>query len=126
MKRILVLALLTACAANAAAAPGTMRVDFFHSGNHMSELFSLDQLVIEPLPWPGNIDQPIDQTLRGKYLFQIIINGKTAWSRSFSSIYGEWETTAEARQLNRSFHESVRFPLQDGIFELVLKKALRR
>jgi hypothetical protein len=122
MKRFLFLALLTACAASAAAAPGTMRVDFFHSGNHMTELFSLDQVVIEPLPWPGNIDQPIDQTLRGKYLFQIIRNGKTAWSRSFSSIYGEWETTAEARQINRSVHESVRFPAQDGIFELVLKK----
>ena len=122
MKRILVLALLAACAANAAAAPGTMRVDFFHSGNHMTELFSLDQVVIEPLPWPGNIAQPIDQTLRGKYLFQIISNGTTAWSRSFSSIYGEWETTAEARQINRSFHESVRFPAQDGAFELVLKK----
>ena len=122
MKRFLILALLTACAASAAAAPGTMRVDFFHSGNHMTELFSLDQVVIEPLPWPGNIDQPIDQTLRGKYLFQIISNGKTVWSRSFSSIYGEWETTAEARQINRSVHESVRFPAQDGIFELVLKK----
>ena len=122
MTRILTLALLTACAANATATPGTMRVDFFHSGNHMTELFSLDQLVIEALPWPGNIDQPIDRTLRGKYLFQIISNGKTGWSRSFSSIYGEWETTAEARQINRSFHESVRFPAQDGVFELVLKK----
>ena len=122
MKRILILALLAACAANAAAAPGTMRVDFFHGGNHMTELFSLDQLVIEPSPWSGNIDQPIDRTLRGKYLFEIISNRKTAWSRSFSSIYGEWETTAEARQINRSFHESVRFPAQDGVFELVLKK----
>jgi len=122
MKRFLILTLLTACAASAAAAPGTMRVDFFHSGNHMTELFSLDQVVIEPLPWPGNVDQPIDQTLRGKYLFQIISKGKTVWSRSFSSIYGEWETTAEARQINRSVHESVRFPAQDGIFELVLKK----
>ena len=122
MKRILILALLAACSASAVAAPGTMRVDFFHSGNHMTELFSLDQLVIEHLPWPGNIDQPIDQTLRGKYLFQIISSGKTAWSRSFSSIYGEWETTAEARTINRSFHESVRFPAQDSVFELVLKK----
>ena len=122
MKRILLLVLLTATATSAAAAPGTMRVDFFHSGNHMTELFSLDQVVIEPLPWPGNVAQPIDRTLRGKYLFQIISNGEIKWTRSFSSIYGEWETTAEARQISRSFHESVRFPAQDDVFELVLKK----
>ncbi|MGB5470309.1 MAG: M64 family metallopeptidase [Woeseiaceae bacterium] len=106
----------------AAEIPATMRVDFFHSGNQAMELFSLDQVVIEALPWSGNLAQPTDQTLRGKYLFEIVANGRTAWSRSFSSIYGEWETTSEARQINRSFHESVRFPAQDDVFELVLKK----
>ena len=106
----------------AAEMPATMRVDFFHSGNQAMEIFSLDQVVIEALPWPGNLAQPIDQTLRGKYLFEVVVSGKTAWSRSFSSIYGEWETTAEARRINRSFHESVRFPAQDDVFELVLKK----
>lgn len=102
--------------------PATMRVDYFHSGNHALELFSLDQVVIEALPWTGNMAQPVDRTLRGKYLFEIMSNGKTAWSRSFSSIYGEWETTSEAKLINRSFHESVRFPAQDNVFELVLKK----
>ncbi len=102
--------------------PSTMRVDFFHSGNHASELFSLDQVVIEPLPWAGNMAQPIDYTLRGKYLFEIVSNDAIVWSRSFSSIYGEWETTSEAHNINRSFHESVRFPAQSDVFELVLKK----
>ncbi len=118
---VLILAALSS-PVGAAELPATMRVDFFHSGNQATELFSLDQVVIEALPWPGNLAQPIDQTLRGKYLFEIVGNGKTAWSRSFSSIYGEWETTSEARQINRSFHESVRFPAQDDVFELVLKK----
>ena len=103
-------------------APATMRVDFFHSGNHSLELFSLDQVVIEPLPWTGNMAQPLDRTLRGKYLFEIIGNGEIVWSRSFSSIYGEWETTSEAKQINRSFHESLRFPAQQKTFEVVLKK----
>jgi hypothetical protein len=106
----------------ASESPGSMRVDFFHSGNHATEMFSLDQVVIEPLPWTGNMAQPIDKTLRGKYLFEIVTGGDIAWSRSFSSIYGEWETTAEAQTINRSFHESVRFPAQNDIFELVLKK----
>ena len=118
---VLIVAVL-ASPVGAAEIPATMRVDFFHSGNQAMEVFSLDQVVIEALPWPGNLAQPIDQTLRGKYLFEVVRNGNTAWSRSFSSIYGEWETTSEARRINRSFHESVRFPAQDDVFELVLKK----
>jgi hypothetical protein len=108
----------------AADAPGTMRVDYFHSGNSEFEMFSLDQVVIEPLPWTGNMHQPVDTTLRGKYLFEIVDadSGSIAWSRSFSSIYGEWETTAEAGEINRSFHESVRFPLPEDRFTLVFKK----
>ena len=39
-----------------AAAPATMRVDYYHSGNDKQEYFSLDRIVIEPLPWPGNPD----------------------------------------------------------------------
>ena len=105
-------------------APGTMRVDYVHSGNHETEMFSLDQVVIEPLPWTGNMAQPYDKTNRGKYLFEIVDpeSGDVAWSRSFSSIYGEWETTGEARQINRAYHESVRFPAQQDVFELVMKK----
>jgi hypothetical protein len=68
--------------------------------------------------------QPLDNTLRGKYLFEIVdpASAEVAWSRSFSSIYGEWETTGEARRMNRTFHESLRFPMQPQEFELVLKE----
>ena len=104
--------------------PQTMRLDFFHSGNNSFEMFSLDEIVIEALPWTGNMRQPIDKTLRGKYLFEISDDesGEISWSRSFSSIYGEWETTAEADQMNRSFHESLRFPAPTAKFTVVLKK----
>ena len=101
-----------------------MRVDYFHSGNSETEMFSLDRTLLEALPFSGNLQQPIDRTLRGKYVFEIVAaeSGDVAWSRSFSSIYGEWETTGEARQMNRTFHESVRFPAQSDAFEIVLKK----
>jgi len=107
-----------------AGAPATMRVDYVHSGNSDTEMFSLDQVVIEPLPWTGNMAQPHDKTNRGKYLFEIVDpdSGDVAWSRSFSTIYGEWETTGEAKQINRAYHESVRFPAQSSAFRLVMKK----
>ena len=124
LKALLTLCALFVPALAGAEAPATMRVDYFHSGNSETEMFSLDQVVIEPLPWTGNMAQPFDRTNRGKYLFEITDpeTGEMAWSRSFSSIYGEWETTAEAREINRTFHESVRFPKQDDVFILVLKK----
>jgi len=101
-----------------------MRVDFYHTGNRDLELFSLDEVVLEPLPWPGNMLQPIDSTYRGKYAFAVVDpdSGAVAWSRSFSSIYGEWETTGEAREINRTFHESLRFPAQSRAFDIVISK----
>ena len=122
---ILILALVAMNAASAqAGAPGTVRLDFFHTGNAVMEVFSVDQVVIEPLPWPGNMDWPLDETRRGKYLFEVVHpqNGAVLYSRSFSSIYGEWETTAEARKMNRTMHESLRFPRPDGTVEVVLRK----
>ncbi len=125
MKAIMALTALLWISANAVAeAPPTMRLDYFHSGNHSTEMFSLDEVVIEALPWTGNMQQPIDRTLRGKYLFEIVdeASGAVSWSRSFSSIYGEWETTAEAGEINRTFHESLRFPRPAATFQVIIKK----
>jgi len=109
-----------ACAEN----PQTLRIDYYHSGNATTEMFSLDRLVLEPLPFPGNMAEPEDRTLRGKYVFEIVDpeTEKAVWSRSFSSIFGEWETTAEARSMNRTFHESLRLPQQGQAFDVVLRK----
>ena len=106
------------------AAPHTLRVDYFHTGNAEMEMFSVDRVILEPLPFAANLQQPIDLTQRGKYLFEVVDpdSGVVAWSRSFSSIYGEWETTGEAKRMNRTFHESVRLPNQQSAFDLVIKK----
>src|SRR5690349_5016096 len=82
----------------------TMRLDYFHTGNISQELFSVERVVIEPLPWPGNPSKPIDEMNLGKYLFEIRDreSNKMLYSRGFSSIYGEWETTDEARSAHRT------------------------
>ncbi len=105
-------------------APATMRVDYYHTGNDKEERFSLDRIVIEPLPWPGNIARPIDATNRGKYIFEVtdLASGRMLYSRGFASIYGEWETTAEAQRIDRTFSESLRFPAVDKPARIVVKK----
>ncbi len=44
------------------------------------------------------------------------------YSRGFASIYGEWETTDEAKTANRTFHESLRFPCPATPVQVVVKK----
>ena len=68
--------------------------------------------------------RPIDDTNRGKYLFEVVdaASGRVLYSRGFSSIYGEWETTGEAKEMNRTFSESLRFPAPDKPVRIVVKK----
>lgn len=116
---------LPAQGAPAAFAPRTMRVDYFHTGGPGGEeRFSLDRVVIEPLPWPGHPARAIDDTNLGKYFFEVIDPGtnRAVFSRGFSSIYGEWETTAEAKEVFRTFHESLRFPAPAAPVQVVVKK----
>ncbi len=107
-----------------AQAPSTLRLDFFHTGNDKEELLSLDRVVLEPLPWPGNPRGNLDTTNFGKYLFEVRdrSTNRVLYSRGFSSIYGEWETTGEARQMNRTFHESLRFPAPAEPVQVILRK----
>ena len=108
----------------ALAAPQTMRVDYYHTGNAREEHYSLDRVVLEPLPWAGNPARPIDDTNRGKYFFEVVdaVSGTVAFSRGFSSIYGEWETTGEAKDVDRTFSESLRFPAPDKPVRIIVRK----
>ncbi len=95
-----------------AQAPATVRVDYHHSGNALGEQYALERVLIEPLPWPGNLTQNFDQTDRGQNRVEVVDakTGDLLYSRGFSTIFGEWRTTDEAARVSRSFHESVRFP----------------
>jgi hypothetical protein len=101
-----------------------MRVDYYHTGNDKEERFSLDRVVVEPLPWAGNPARAIDTTNRGKYFFEVTdaASGRMLYSRGFASIYGEWETTGEAKEMNRTFSESLRFPAVTQTARIVVKK----
>jgi hypothetical protein len=101
----------------------TMRVDLFHTGGRGQEIIALERVVSDG-PWPGSRTRLVDTTNLGKYLFEVIDRNTNAvvYSRGFASIYGEWETTGEARTQNATFHESLRFPWPKRPVQIVLKK----
>ena len=124
IKFLLALSSVLLFTAAAFAATPTMRLDYYHTGDATSEVFSVDRVVIEPLPWPGHPSQAIDSSNLGKYLFEVR-DAKTKqllYSRGFASIYGEWETTDEAKTIKRTFQESLRFPAPAAPVSIVLKK----
>src|SRR5437899_847984 len=111
----------------AAAAPATMRLDYVHTGDAREEHYALDAVVREGA-WPGPPDRRIDDTNLGRYLFEVrdSKSGETVYSRGFASMFGEWETTPEAKDRPRGFHESVRFPEPGGPVTITIKKRTPR
>jgi hypothetical protein len=127
----LVLLLMWQIAPAPAAAPfdfsRTMRVDYFHGGGPgTGETFALDRVVNDG-PWPGSRTQLVDPTDLGKYRFEVRAKGRpdVLYSRGFASIYGEWETTPEAKTVRRNFGESVRFPWPSAPVTVALEKRER-
>lgn len=102
----------------------TMRVDYYHSGNAKQEYFSVDRVVIEPLPWPGNPDRALDESGLGNYIFEVHerVSDRVIYSRGFSTIFTEWASTEEATRVNRTFSESFRFPKPAAPVHIVLKE----
>lgn len=126
--RTLILALALAAPAMAASfdelfLDKTMRVDYFHTGSKGQEIIALDRIVSDG-PWSGSRTRLLDTTNLGKYFFEVIDRdtNQPVYSRGFASIYGEWETTPEAKTRAATFHESLRFPWPKRPVQLVLKK----
>ncbi|HKD83374.1 MAG TPA: IgA Peptidase M64 [Terriglobales bacterium] len=107
-----------------AAQPATMRLDYYHTGNATQEIWSFDRVVIEPLPWPGDMTKTIDDSNLGNYFFEVRdqASDKLLYSRGFGSLFSEWADTAEAKKLNRTFSESLRFPMPSAPVKIVLKE----
>jgi len=95
-----------------AAQPATVRLDYTHSGNALDDRYAIERVVIEPLPWPGNLARNMDDTNRGNNRLEVVDakSGDLLYSRGFSTVFGEWRSTEEAGRISRSFQESVRFP----------------
>ncbi len=104
--------------------PKTLRVDYYHTGCRGQEIISIDQLVEQPV-WAGSRTNLLDTLNLGKYLVKVfdLQTNQLIYSRGFCSIFGEWETTEEARGgVCRTFHESALIPYPKRPIQFVIAK----
>ena len=103
----------------------TMRVDLFHTGDAVEELFTIDR-VIQEGPWAGNPRRLIAPIGLGRYLLQVSddVSGTLIYSKSFDSYFGEYKTTEPGSHgVKKTFSESllIPFPKNKVRFEVLLR-----
>ena len=89
----------------------TLRLDYFHTGDSLNDYYSFDELIEEP-NWGGSKINLIDKFNYGKYRFEVLDEETNTliYSRGYSTLFGEWQTTEEAKHTTKSFGETVIFP----------------
>jgi hypothetical protein len=103
---------------------GAIRVDLYHTGGDGAEYFSLDELVAEP-SWAGNPRSLIDTLNLGEYMVRAhdTATNRTIFSRGYSTVYAEWETTGEAASgAYRTFHESLILPYPQSPLQIRIER----
>ncbi|HYW94099.1 MAG TPA: M64 family metallopeptidase [Bacteroidales bacterium] len=89
----------------------SMRVDYVLAGDKDSFDISLSRVCEEPF-WGGSETNLADTLDYGNFLFEVrdSVTDKLLYSRSFNTLFREWQTTSEAGRLRKAFQETLTFP----------------
>ena len=99
----------------------SLRVDYCLTGNSTVTSFSLKELIHEPY-WSGSKTNLIDTLEFGNYIVKVFETGtdKLLFSKGYQNLYGEWQTTDEAKQVTKTFEESVIVPFPKVKIDIAL------
>jgi hypothetical protein len=88
-----------------------MRFDFLLGGNSKEERVYPEQIKKEP-HWAGSKKNLVDPFNYGNYRFSIfdIKSDSLLFSKGFSTLFEEWQSTAEAKEIDKTFYQSAIFP----------------
>jgi len=89
----------------------SLRFDFLLGGNSDEVMVYPQQMKQEPF-WAGSKTNLIDPFGYGTYRFRIfdLKSDSLIFSKGFSTLFQEWQTTAEAKKMNRTFYQAAIFP----------------
>lgn len=100
---------------------GSLRIDFLFYGNSQKEAISIHRLKKEP-HFGGGTSHQLYFPNYGNYniLVRDAQEQNIIFSKGFSSLFDEWQATAEAEQINKTFEHSIQipFPKQNIIIEI--------
>lgn len=104
----------------------TLRFDYYIGGNKDTSIVFFKELKQEPF-WGGSQINLIDTFNLGEYQVQVFdsLKNNLLYSRGFSSLFQEWQTTGEATKMNKSFAETVIIPYPKNTIKLKLLRRLK-
>jgi len=97
----------------------SLRVDYTLTGNNKTTSFALKELIHEPY-WSGSTLNLIDKLEFGNYIVKVFEPGTDhlLFSKGYQNLYGEWQTTDEAKKVTKTFEESVVVPFPKKTVEV--------
>jgi hypothetical protein len=102
-----------------------LRFDFMFAGNSEKTVVYPAGMKEEPL-FGGSRTQMIDPFNYGNFKYELYDaeNNIVIYSRSFCSLFQEWQTTAEAKLIERSFYEvaTMPYPKAKSVFVLSMRE----
>ncbi|RIH63540.1 peptidase [Mariniphaga sediminis] len=89
----------------------SLRFDFLLGGNDTEVVVYPGNMKQEP-HWGGSLTNLIDTFHYGTYRFRVFdaASGSLLYSKGFSTLFHEWQTTSEAKEKNRTFQQAAIFP----------------
>jgi len=104
----------------------TMRIDYHHTGDAVSELVTIDHIYgydKSTTGWAGSLVHLIDNFNNGAYYYKIYDagSGRLIFSKGFDSYFKEYQTSeAAASGIKKAFHESaiIPYPNKSIIFSI--------
>ena len=97
----------------------SFRFDFLLGGNNKEVTVYPQQMKQEPF-WAGTKTRLIDPFNYGSYRYRIFdaASDSLIFSKGFSTLFQEWQTTAEAKKTNKTFYQAAIFPYPKKKFRI--------
>ncbi|MFO7852200.1 MAG: M64 family metallopeptidase [Bacteroidota bacterium] len=104
----------------------SLRFDFMLAGDHDTTIAYPLEMKEEPF-YGGSLNNLVDTFQYGNFRYYIydLESGKLIYSRGYGSLFQEWQTTAEAKKISRTFYEVATFPYPRKDVRFVLKKYMK-
>ena len=89
----------------------SLRIDYYHFGDAENDSYAIDELIEEPY-WGGSKKNLLDIFNYGKYLIKVFDAGSDSliFSKTFSTLFSEWQTVDEAKKIAKGFNETIVIP----------------